>query len=246
LEFLEWARKKKNCYFIGMGDYDDLISTSEREGLSGARLHDSTLHTIEDVYRRHTDRLVKEVAFMKGKLIGLIEGNHYATFINGTTSTQRMCQMLDCKYLGCSTFTRLVFENRGTKRLLTMCLDVWAHHGKGAARLVGGSMNRVQQMAEAAEADIYIMGHDHRKGATPVTRLRLTNGGHGTFRLTHRKMMLIRSGSFLRGYVPENVSYIADGAMNPTDLGVVKLELTPRRDKTGGQDISYMDIHANV
>jgi hypothetical protein len=242
-EFLAMARNHKNAYFIGMGDYDDLMSTSERAACSKADYHDSTLQTLETLYKKQTDRLVKELSFMKGRLIGLLEGNHFMQFQNGTTSTQRMCDALECKYLGCSAFVRLSFQcaTRGG----THALDIWAHHGMGAARLAGGSLNRVQNMAEAAEADIYLMGHDHKRGALPLNRLKLVGSG-ASLALANRKIYIARTGSFLRGYVPGAVSYIADGAMNPCDLGVVVFTLTPRRHKSSGEDTVEIDITASV
>lgn len=243
-EFLEWAKKQKNALFLGMGDYDDLVSTSERDALARATLHDQTFQEIESMYKRHTDRLIKELSFMRGRLIGLIEGNHYASFLNGTTSTQRMCDALGAKYLGCSAFLRLSFLC-ATSPKLNLSLDIWAHHGMGAARLVGGSFNRVQQMAETAEADIYIMGHDHKRGALPVNRLRLSGNGQN-MRLVNRKIYLVRSGSFLRGYVPGERSYVADGAMSACDLGVVPVMLTPQRVSTKGEEDRWIDIKAIV
>jgi hypothetical protein len=240
-EFLQWAKTKKDAYFLGMGDYDDLVSSSERDILRG-KLHDSTEQTLELMYRKHTDKLIKELAFMRGRVVGLLEGNHYATFQNGTTTSQRMCEALECKYLGCSAFIRLIIEMHGN---VTNAIDVWAHHGIGAARLVGGSINRVQQMGECAEFDIGLMGHDHKKSVATVNRLRLSGGG-GSLRLSHRKVLVARTGSFLRGYVPGATSYVADRMLNPTDLGVVKIELTPRRERDGGNDKNYVDIHASI
>lgn len=243
-EFLDWAKQQKNALFLGMGDYDDLVSTSERESLSRANLHDQTFIEIESMYKRHTDRLIKELSFMKGRIIGLMEGNHYASFLNGTTSTQRMCDALGAKYLGCSAFVRLSFLSP-TAPKLNLSLDVWAHHGMGASRLVGGSFNRVQQMAETAEADLYIMGHDHKRGALPVNRLRLQgNGEH--MHLVNRKIYLVRSGSFLRGYVPGERSYVADGAMSPCDLGCVPIMLTPQRVQKDREHSLFVDIKAIV
>ena len=244
LEWCDWAKGKRNAYFLGMGDFDDLVSTSEREGLRGARLHDSTIQTIEDTYRKFTDRLIKEIAFMKNRTIGLLEGNHYGQFQNGTTTTQRMCESLNCKYLGCSAFIRIILEC-SSKHNITHAVDIWAHHGLGAARLVGGSLNRVQQLAEIAEFDIGLMGHDHKKSVAIVNRLKLT-GGNGSLNLSHRKVVLARTGSFLRGYVPGAVSYVADRSLNPTDLGTIKLEITPRRSRAGGRDKAEVDIHCSV
>jgi hypothetical protein len=58
--------------------------------------------------------------------------------------------------------------------------------------------------------------------------------------------LIIRTGGFLKGYEPNASSYIADGAMNPTDLGVVKIEMTPRRDTADGNDEYYIDLHASI
>jgi hypothetical protein len=244
-EFLDWAKKKPRCYFLGMGDYDDLISGSERKILNSDDLHDSTGETLEQFYRSQTERMAKELEFMRGKLIGLIEGNHYVKFEDGTTSTQYLCKLLGCKYLGCTAFIRVVLVD-GSKHKYSNAVDVWAYHGKGAARLVGGSLNTVQQMCEQAEADIYLMGHDHKKSVATITRLKLNNGAGGTIRLSHRKCVLGRTGSFLKGYVPGKRSYVVDKNLNPTDLGVVKIEITPNRHRDNGDDITEIDLHASI
>ena len=250
MEFLEWASKKPNCYFLGMGDYDDLASTSERYLLQDRALHESTIQTIEDLYMKNTLRLAKELSFMKGKLVGLIEGNHYGEFQNGTTTTQKLAELLGCKYLGVSGFVRLAFEKKVGNKTINASIDLWAHHGLGASRLVGGSLNRVQQMLEAADSDLYLMGHDHKKSLGMTSRLYLTNG-NGSVKLRHRKVLFGRTGSFLNAYESGKVSYIVDSAMSPTDLGTLKIELTPKRENetVGGKNINdhiYIDVHGSI
>lgn len=250
LEFCAWAKEKapERTYFLGMGDYDDLASASERKLLNGQDLHDSTVETLESLYNKHTQRFFKEIEFMKGRCIGILGGNHFAEFQSGITSDQKLADLLNCKYLGSSCFIRLSFipQRRGNA---THSVDIWAHHGMGAARLIGGSLNRVQQMGESAEADIYLMGHDHKKSVGITTRLRLVGAG-GVTRLSHRKVLQARTGSFLKGYVEGKKSYIVDRALNPTDLGVVKIELTPRRDRVhvNKKELAteFIDIHASV
>jgi hypothetical protein len=250
---LAWAKTKKNAYFIGMGDYDDLASTSERMILLDRKLHESTANSLEDMYRHHTEKLAKELEFARGRYIGLIEGNHYGEFSDGTTTTQLLSGLLATKYLGCSAFIRVYLVQmplNGKKSGKSVHVDIWAHHGMGAARLVGGSLNRVQQMEEAASADIYLMGHDHKKSVGTKTRLKLKHTSN-SLRLSHQKVLIARTGSFLRGYVPGQSSYVADGAMSPTDLGVVKIELTPRRvgEYAGHKrtsDLIEVDIHASI
>src|SRR3990167_7450366 len=56
LEFLDWAKSKKRAYFLGMGDYDDLASASERIILGNKALHESTKDTIQGLYEINTKR----------------------------------------------------------------------------------------------------------------------------------------------------------------------------------------------
>jgi hypothetical protein len=65
-------------------------------------------------------------------------------------------------------------------------------------------------------------------------------------KLKQRKVLLARTGSFLKGYVPGHASYVADCAMSPTDLGVIKIELTPRRKSHEKREEYHIDIHASV
>jgi hypothetical protein len=242
LDFLLWAKQKKNSYFLGTGDYDDLASYSEREAINRALLHDETRLTLDDIYNDRVNKLVKEISFMKGRLIGLIEGNHYGQFSSGShTTTQKMCEMLGCKYLGVVSFIRLGFS-LGQKR---SCIDICVHHGRGVARTVGGSFNTIQQMIDCVEADIYLMAHNHQKGVAMKTRLFLQSG-KGNLKVAQRKIILGRTGSFLKGYVDGEGSYVARAMLSPSDIGVIKLEMTPKRNQKENKDNFYIDLHCSV
>lgn len=244
LEFLDWAKGKKRAYFLGMGDYDDLASASERLNLDKKKFHDSTVQTLEKLYETHIDRFYKEIGFMKSKIIGLIEGNHYAEFSSGITSTQLLTQKLNAKYLGVSSFIRLNFRHLTTKKASK--IDIFAHHGKGAGKRMGTSLNTVEDMIRIADADIYLMGHDHKKSCGYLTKLELSDNRKGDLKLYNKKIMMGRTGSFLKAYVPEEASYVADANYNPTDLGVLKIELTPRIKHEGKSEMIYIDIHTSI
>jgi len=158
-ETMDWANQKERVLILGMGDYMDIGSTSERRILLDPNLHDSTTETLEELYNRQTYDFFKDFEPFKGRILGLLEGNHYAQFTNGMTSTQKLCDLLTCKYLGVATFIRLGFSYCNKRA----SIDIFAHHGKGAARLIGGDLNRIQQMGEQAQADVYLMGHSHKK-----------------------------------------------------------------------------------
>lgn len=250
-DWCDWAEKKKRAMFIGMGDYQEWFSDSERNGMNSVRLHQSSKKTLDDFAKDSVQKLYKQIKFMKNKLIGLMEGNHHYLFENGMTSTQYLCQLLGCKYLGATALTRITFSySKSVKNPWTASVDVFSHHGKGASRLVGGSLNTVQQMAECSEANIYLMGHDHKKSIGMSSKLGLT-GGSGGVRLREKKILYGRTGSFLKGYEPEVGSYVSKALLNPSDLGTIKIELTPKqkrkfRDGVNTHSQLIIDIHGSI
>lgn len=232
-----------------MGDLHDLASTTERRILNDDALHESTQQFLEDAYTENVNAFYKDIEFMKGRIVGMLEGNHYGVYSSGITTTQLLCQKMGCTYLGVAAFMRLHFKSH-SKHNSKLSLDVYAHHGMGAARLMGGSLNRVQFSAEGKDADVYIMGHDHKKMTGMVSKLMLVNGSQG-LHLKHRKLLFVRSGSFLKGYEDGVPSYVADGDMNPTDLGVPKIEFTPKRvahrvPNGKVEDRCHVDIHCSI
>jgi hypothetical protein len=250
-EWCDWAKEKPRSMFIGMGDYMEWFSDSERLGIRSINLHQSSQRTMDDFAKDMCQKFYERIKFMKGRLIGMMEGNHHYNFENGMTSTQYLCQLLECKYLGASAFTRITFSyNKPMKSRWTASIDVFSHHGKGASRLVGGSLNTVQQMAECADANIYLMGHDHKKSVGMSSKLCLTSGSGGV-RLREKKLLYARTGSFLKGYEVDKPSYVTKKLLNPTDLGTVKIELTPkqkRKVRDGNLIDSQLtiDIHASI
>lgn len=252
LGFLKWAKSKERCYFLGIGDYDDFASTSERYALQSAKFHDTTKRYIEDGAKKRTYDMADELAFMKGRMIGMLEGNHHFAFSSGVTSTQLICEYLNCRYLGVSAFIRLKIKYALGGRYKNV--DIWAHHGLGAGRRAGGSVNKVEDMLRVAEADIYLMGHDHHKWVDFATRLRFGQTKDGSAHLHQRKILLGRTGSFQLGYVDGKSNYVSSFGMPPTDLGVIKIELTPELDtsikmvngKKSQNDIMSVDIHASI
>jgi len=220
-EFLTKCKNTPNAYFLGMGDYFDLLSSSERKTITG-NLHESTEKTLDNLYRNLTEDLASKLDFMRGKILGLVEGNHHANLLTGITTTQYLCEMLDCKYLGASGFVRLSFDYHGKRT----SKDILAHHGCGAARLPGGSINRVYQMRDIAEADIYLMGHEHKCNAATAATLYMDQFGN----IKQREMYFARSGSFLKAYEQGSPSYVVDAAMAPSNLGWLEFTFTPRKE----------------
>lgn len=223
-EDLEYFRSlpKAETYFLGMGDYLDSTSTSERECLGdiSKKMHETFKKDVKALQLAKIEKLADELSFMKGRLIGLINGNHYFQFASGINGDQKLAELLDCKYLGVCAFIRLYFLCNGRMH----ALDIFAHHGVGASRLIGGSINRVAQMVEGVEADIFIQGHDHKRGAMPMTpRLFLVNNSRGGLKVSQRETWAIRSGSYLASFVAGESNYNVDACRMPSSLGHVEV-----------------------
>lgn len=224
-EFLDYARKLKDAWFFGMGDYLDSTSTSERECLGNisAKMHETLRNDIIALQLAKCELVAKELSFMKGRLIGMLNGNHYFDFPSGINSDQKICELLGAKYLGVCSLVRLYFDAQGRRH----SRDIFAHHGMGAARLFGGSFNRVQQMAEGVEADIYAMGHDHKRIASPgQPRLFLRHDSNTGLNVEYREPVVLRTGSYLASYEDGVVNYNVDSCRSPASLGHVEVIVT--------------------
>lgn len=241
LKMLEWI-KKKNCYVLGMGDYDDFASTGERAGLRGAKLHSTSNRWLDDVCRERALKFAKEWEPFKDRIIGMIEGNHHYVFSDGITSTQLMCQYLGVKYLGLTSAILLKFIGRSNK---SANLTIFAHHGLGGGRRTGSSVNKVEDMERVLDADIYLMGHDHKKFLVNNSKLYLSNK-LGNLKLKKKKILLARTGSFQLGYVDGHDNYPSSLLMPPSDLGCVKIEMTPTRVTHKKKEQFFMDVHASI
>lgn len=228
-EFLDYAKKQKNAVFLGMGDYSDGVSTSERIILSDTGMHDTTKRTLDGVYKGVTKTLANELSFMQGRCIGLLGGNHYFAFDNGDTTDHMLAAYLKTKFLGVCSFIRLSLRFKG--RTQRQSLDIFAHHGKGGGSLPGSTFNTIEKMQQSADADFYLMGHDHKKGCIPSSpRLTLVSSGkNAELTVRERTPWLGRTGSFLKAYENGRVNYNVDAARSPCSLGWIEFEITPVR-----------------
>lgn len=241
-EFLAYAKKQPKALFLGMGDYQDCASTSERTVIRDERLHESTKEILDNHAKGVVKTLANELGFMRGRLIGLIGGNHYFHYQNGDTSDHALCAALGTKFLGVCSLIRLTFRSRNK----SVSFDIMAHHGRGGGNLAGSTFNTVEKMQNVMEADAYFMGHDHSKGCVPARpRLRLTQG-NGVLSVKERTPVLGRTGSFLKSYEPGTVNYNVDHARSLCSLGWIELDLQIQRDRKQDNDEMVIRVRSTT
>jgi len=128
--FNEWCQKykrEKNCWFIGLGDYLETFSGSERKAT--AQLHASCKGWQDEKVTDDVNALAKRLEFTKGRWLGMLSGNHNHITDDGYTVTQMLAQRLNAQALGVCASIRL-YLMRNTKSKAVIAYDIWAHHGR--------------------------------------------------------------------------------------------------------------------
>lgn len=242
--FLKRARSLRNVMFLGMGDYFDSYSTSERDTMESGKLHDSTRKRNEKDAEIRIDRLAKKIQFMRGHMIGLLSGNHFVRFNDGSTSDMHLAQKLGTVYLGVCSAIRLSFRHPNSEA--AVCCDIFAHHGKGGGVTACGKFVAVEKLANVCEADILLMGDNHARGAFPIgDRLYIKSVRNNPCCVRAKTRWLGRTGSFLRAYVPNEPGYIVDRALPPANLGWIEFDITPIRRRIGDEDFNELRIETH-
>lgn len=232
-EFIASAKKAKNAYFLGLGDYCDFASTSERGALRKIDLHDATRDLLETVASKQLTEFRRSIEFMRGNLLGVIGGNHTFEFADGQTADEKLANLLDAPFLGVCGLIRLQIECHGKR----CSVDIFAHHGRGGGGYTeGNSINQVAKIRQWMQADIYIEGHDHDRWTKPGKPylVPFLDNKTNTLHVRERPTLLARSGSFLKAYEPGARSYIVDKALGPCQLGAIEIQIHLKRDKERG------------
>jgi hypothetical protein len=218
-----------NAYFVGMGDYIDFLSPSNRQRLLTAGLYDTALDVITEkaaeLNQAVFDNFLKPTV---GRWLGMVEGHHFSEG-NGTTTDEQLAELLKTKFLGTSAYIKLNNAN----------LTLYVHHGLGNGRLPGTTLNTLYHVAAGLPgADIYLMGHTTKLVTTRLSRPFPVWDRQP--RLEHRDVWLVNCGGFSRsnivghrhGTIPRG-DYAEKGLMTPSPLAapIIKVDLKARHDR---------------
>lgn len=240
-EYLEYARGLDKPVFWGGGDYHDFGSASERRLLQKGALHSDSDNSIRDMLVGRCHDFIKEIEFMQPNLVGLIGGNHDMDLRFGQrtiTMTEYLCECLEVPFLGVSCLARVNLDYHGSQ----CSVDTFTHHGLGAGRTKGASLNKVYAMRDTAQAECFFMGHDHGLGVWPGTIIKLD----GQMRIVEVEQLFCRMGSFLKAYEPGDSNYNVDSGRGPSSLGWVSVDLHLKRDRSKDGRGLWIDKTATV
>ena len=216
----------KDTYFLGIGDMMDSIVTTDMRYEKHA--DDSEAMAIID---KQVDGLAEYLMPYKKKIIGLGRGNHENTIVKkcGTDPVGRLCEKLECAYLGLSGLVRLSLSSISKKdgrnsRTRTVIIR-WHHGWGGGSRTQGADLTKYSKDTMHWDADIFLYGHVHRKQSDRVPRLGLS----GDTLISKPKLIGI-CGTFLKTYSKTaDTTYSELKGYPPVEIGGIKVNIKPRR-----------------
>lgn len=226
---VDYIRKTKNCYWLGMGDAADFINTSDKRW--GNDVADwIKVSDLPNLPKVQADRYLDYVYPIRHKCMGLLEGNHEETI-------RRRYHYSVADYIAVKmnvpnlTYTahirwRIERKSKSDGRNTYRNIIIYATHGAGGGRYLGGKINRLIGSCVGFDASIYCMGHIHEKLIHTIPSLRIY--GHGdNIRHIDNNRYFILTGTFLKTYENNARSYGEKTMYNPTALGMVTIDIKP-------------------
>jgi hypothetical protein len=213
--------------FLGLGDYIDFASPSNRETFRTGRLYETAHNVIEDTaYQLVADLYERVFRPTTGKWLGLVAGHHYYRFRDGSTTDMALARMLETTYWGeAQAVVRLTWQDKTH----TQHLDIWLAHGTGSGRSPGSPIQVLDRVSQYIDADIYIMGHQTKRCVATIQRLVPVYPTKGEPRLVHRTLYLVGAGGWMRGYrVGHEALYPEQQMLRPVALGAPLIHIRPR------------------
>lgn len=226
-------------WFLGMGDYIDHFSPSNRRALVAAKtdLYDSASELLDGAVESRALELTRLLKSSKGRWIGCVHGDHNWTFANGEPVDHFIADQLEAEYLGTAAIVRISLEEVPGAPPLRVLVT----HGRGASVSSTGKTLHLERLLSAFDVDIVLMGHSHLKYGFPVDKLKAVTMPDGSSKLINETKILGITGSFYNGYqlgqedssgYPSG-SYPEHGAMRPIPTGGILIDATPSLEEWG-------------
>lgn len=223
-----------NVYYIGMGDYVDVASPSNRQKIRSAALYDTTLAQFDEVAEKRVDEFLELTHHTAGRWLGMIEGHHMWEFKEGHTSNDLIRQGLDAPNLKDCADIEIRFlrkDNNGARGIV----NIWVHHGQGYRKYPLGLLTELA--GHFPNNDAMLMGHYHKAQFDYFPRI-VRRGQHN---ISYPALLMV-TGGWLKQYVPGKESYIEKKAKPPRAIGGAVFTVKPSYVK--GFFVPKFEVHA--
>ena len=213
---------ERDAYFVGLGDYIDMLSPSNRKRIAAAGLYDTAMEVLWEKSKELTLEVYEQ--FLKpttGRWLGLVHGHHFYAH-DGESSDEYLCSLLKAPFIGTSGFLRNHAHD----------FTVYVSHGSGGGVLPGSALNRPYHIANGLQgADVYLFGHSTKLAATTLSRpFPVWGKRKADHRLEHRDIFLLSCGGFSKSNIVGKTwgDYAEQAGMTPSPLKapIITVDLT--------------------
>jgi hypothetical protein len=225
-------QQNHNAYWLGMGDYADLVTPSDFKRWEGKILSPwmkGQEDNIGPTQLRHINSILSPIW---GKCLGLIEGNHdenirryhHYNFIHELLIEAN--KKYEVPYAGVQCLLILRFNRKNSSESHEYIIH--ARHGEGAARTSGARALAVLRLAGTfVNAHITFMGHLHGQESPDIPQRLIYRAG----KIKSFETIAVMTGAWLKGYM-QNVPpcYIERWGCTPSVLGCPHITIEPDDD----------------
>lgn len=233
---------------LGLGDYTDSLSPSNRAAIKAAEIsgnwYDVGQQMLHDAAQVHVSEFLEAVSSLRGakKVDGMLKGHHFFSYDRPfgnyaqreiRTTDMDIAEALGAPYLDDPSDKKqmTMFTYRFPKRKV---LRVLAMHGEGSGASLASPLSKLEKLRANFQADIYMTAHHHKLFATRTVLLR--EDPSSPTKLQSQDALMVACGSWMRGYVENEATYAEAGIMAPLALGapVLNIKSTPKGFKLKG------------
>ncbi len=242
---LAWGMER-NALFIGLGDFIDFMSPSNRERYAGANLYTNARESIDRLANQLEAELMETLRPTRGRWIGLLQGHHFFEHLDGSSSDTRFAEALDTKYLGDSVLGRIRFrdEHGGTT-----AIKIFAHHGSGgSSKYSATALNKLEdQKRSHPGVRLFMQAHVPQLAASQSTALDITD--HDEPIIVHEDSHYVVCGGFARAFQQGHTfagraqgGYAEKAMMHPAVIGGAVIRLKPENKFANGRRVRTVDV----
>ena len=226
-KLLKRIEADKSCYVVFVGDMIDDDRPSLRSRKAGIYAEPDRKSALEDEDLDHMDKLdahlIPDLMRIKDRIIGMVDGDHFRAYGNGTTSTQYIANKLKIPkaYLGERMgWIRIVFRRKHD----ACSFDIFVRHGRGGTGAFGNDVNALIRQNQGFMADLYLGGHTHKQWFIKIPHLYCSR-----YEIKQRMVGYARAGSLLRGFLYGQTTYAEIAEYNPLSIGCPEIQIHTRR-----------------
>lgn len=191
LDRVDVIKRERDRYWIGMGDYVDNIRPWRKGGVD--KRWELSLLKGETDWLAQWDEFVEMVKPIRHKCLGMLWGNHEWSSYEEPEFERMVRKDLGVDFLGARAIILLSIDGKG---VVKRDWSILAVHGDFSGDTKGGALNRIRQISQVINANIYLYAHTHFKTIDKGERVLIVRK-NGQVELVREPTLAMLTGGFL-------------------------------------------------